>query len=603
MHSVAKQLNTFVRFAAALLAVLLVMSCVVPTVSATDMSGKVDGMEWSYVGGVLSVKGKTIPDFTEQNPAPWSAYAADIRRLDLPSNLESIGAMAFFECTALTAVQLPSSVKTVGAMAFAGCTALQTVILPSVTHIGEYAFSRCFRLEHAVLPAGLQVLDRAVFYRCESLRTATVPSTVTQMGDSVFAYCDGLLEVQIAASLTTLPDWTFYGCEALHILTLPETMTDVGDRALERCDSLVTVYQEGEPKEELKQAISEASPDMTTDNVVSKPEQLPPATESVIKEENGVMHSTDTTLEYQDGVIIQTDTLQVYPIDPSGAYAEKPIDASIAVSVTLTDTKGWESLREEVKQLTFEQGVLKDKTGKTTPLAIDIRMMDGCFLNGAFLESVAGKAIVLRLRTPNGCRWRIDCSLLKGYTFQKQYDLTYTLSYYEKISEAHRSILGAASAYWVDFADRIDFPAKVELYIDSTAAGQAASLYEKVNNKELKRLQSVAVGTDGVASYPMANVNKGQGYLVALNVGNVFADNVILNDLPSADEEWLENYVPVTEQYVITDVRGFMGLTMKQFTWIVVGCVGGLALVVFVIALVVNMLGKKKAMEAYRRRQ
>ncbi len=602
MHSVTKQPHIFTRLAVVLSAMLLLALCLVPTVAA-ERSGKVDGMEWSLIGGVLTVSGKAIPDFTEENPAPWASVKDEINRVELKNGIAAVGAMAFFECPSLAAVYLPTSVKTVGAMAFAGCTALKTAVMPSVTHIGEYAFSRCFSLGHAVLPTTLTQLDRAAFYRCESLRSVTVPASVTQMGDSVFAYCAELLDVNLQASLSALPEWTFYGCEKLTVLTLSQGMTTVGDRALERCDALVTVYQQGETNEEIKQSIHTALPDVLPDNVVAVPEQLPPATDTVYTQKGDKMHGSDTVLQNRDGVVIEITTEKEYPLDANGQYGEVPTEGRIDMAVTLTDKAGWDALGETVEQQVFEQGVLKSETKHDIPLTATVTMMNGSKLSGAFLRSVAGQNIVLQVNTPDGCRWRIDCSLLKGYTFQDEYDMTYTRTYYQKMSDAHRKVLGAATAYWLSFADRIDFPATVDVYMDTTVARQTATLYEKTSPSELKRLQSVVAGANGVIAYPMANVNKGEQYLLAFNVGTVIPEDVIHTDKESTDGDWLENYVPITDQYIITDVKGFLGLTMKQFTWIVVGAVGGLALVVFVIALLVNMLGKKKALDAYRKQQ
>ena len=603
MRQVLKQLN---RPAAALMAVavlLWALLCAVPTVSAAETSGKLDGMTWAVKGGVLSIAGKTVPDFTEHAPAPWDAVKDSIFRVELQDGITAVGDMAFFECTMLTSVQLPASVKTVGDMAFAGCEALESVSMPAVTHIGEYAFSRCFALSRAVLPTTLQYLGRAAFYRCGSLRTMAIPASVSQMGDSVFAYCGNLLEVQLSAPLAVLPEWSFYGCAKLSVLTLPEEMTAVGNAALEGCDVLITVYQNGELNESLQQAVVNAAPEMNADNVQTKPSQPISAQDSVYEQETGNMHGSKTTLENHDGAVIQTTVERVYPIDDTGRYAEKPKEARVEIAATLTKESGWNTLKEALLQNVTEQGVLKAQTGKEVPLVADISMMEGSLLSGEFLAAVAGKTITLRLSTPNGSRWVIDCSLLKGYRFKKQYDMAYTLTYYEKMSQAHHESLGAVTAYWVTFADKIDFPATVDVYVDADTAHQTASLYEKVSRAKLRRLQSVTVGTDGMAAYRLTSVNRGKQYLIALNVGNVPQSDVIASDQVITEGDWLENYVPITEQYIITDVKGFLGLTMKQFTGIVIGAVIGLAFVVLVIALLVNMLGKKKAMEAYRKRQ
>ena len=66
-----KQKNIFCRILAIVLAVLICMSFITLTAAAAPLaSGELDDMEWSLSGGVLTVEGDSIPDFTDKNPAP-----------------------------------------------------------------------------------------------------------------------------------------------------------------------------------------------------------------------------------------------------------------------------------------------------------------------------------------------------------------------------------------------------------------------------------------------------------------------------------------------------------------------------------------------------
>lgn len=603
MSKVSAKQNRWHRFAAALLALILCAMWSAPTVlAAPQASGSLDGMRWSFDGGVLSVSGSAIPDFTEHSPAPWTPYRADIRRLDLANSLTSIGAMAFYDCSAITAVALPNRVKTVGNMAFAGCSAMTSIAMPSVTALGEYAFSRCFALTDVVLPDGLTRMGDAVFYRCESLRTVTVPATVTEMGGSVFAYCSGLLQARIDAPIAELPEWTFYGCEKLLELTLPDAMTSIGADAFTRCDVLLSVYHNGEENDELVQDILDAVPDLSTESVTPTPEDVPPVKDFVYEKEDDKMWATESELTTGDGAVIIVDTVIAYPIIGGNSYSDDKEEARIDISVTITEKEGWDTLAETIEEQLFQQGALKDEIGKTVPMTVSVSLLDGSILYGKTLAALAGKTVVLNLRTPKGSAWSIDCSILKGYSFRKSYDMEYSLTRYEKVSDADRQVIGTVASYRLAFADKINFPSTVELYIDPTATRQVASLYEKGFLSPLQSLQNVTVGEDGVAPFRMGNVNKGDRYVVALNVSGVTPENVVMTPTPAEGEDWLENYVPVTEQYIVTDVRGFMGMTMKQFTTVVICAVAGLALVVFVVALVVNMMGKKKALKDFRKK-
>lgn len=60
------------------------------------------------------------------------------RCIMLPETLQTIGDMAFADCTALEALEIPAAVTQIGAQAFSGCSALRTLRLPAgVTDVGS----------------------------------------------------------------------------------------------------------------------------------------------------------------------------------------------------------------------------------------------------------------------------------------------------------------------------------------------------------------------------------------------------------------------------------------------------------------------------------
>ena len=177
--------------------------------------------------------------------------------------------------------------------------------------------------------------------------------------------------------------------------------------------------------------------------------------------------------------------------------------------------------------------------------------------------------------------------------------MSYTLALYEKPAKSDKKVIGEATAYWLSFADKIDFPCAVEVYMDVSLSRQIATLYENSWIKGLQKLQSVMVDESGTAFYRMANINKGKRYVVALNVSGITADEATIPDDFADEYGGLENYVPVTEQYVITDVRGFLGLTMKEFTSILLWGFGGLIVLVIVVGIILSSASKKKTEFAF----
>lgn len=74
-------------------------------------------------------------------------YGCELRGLILPDSLETIGIDAFYG-TRFKEIVIPDKVKTIKDGGFMDCSSLKTITLPaSLTNIGEYAFSGCDKLE------------------------------------------------------------------------------------------------------------------------------------------------------------------------------------------------------------------------------------------------------------------------------------------------------------------------------------------------------------------------------------------------------------------------------------------------------------------------
>lgn len=104
-------------------------------------------------------------------------------------NITSIGNEAFMDCKNLAMVDftgVPYTI-TVGAKAFKNCTDLVTIDLPAAKSIGAEAFSYCTSLEKIELKSGTERLEGYNFTHCKSLKTITIPESVTFIGDQPFA--------------------------------------------------------------------------------------------------------------------------------------------------------------------------------------------------------------------------------------------------------------------------------------------------------------------------------------------------------------------------------------------------------------------------------
>ena len=122
--------------------------------------------------------------------------------------------------SSLTTVELDDRTTEINRFAFYE-TSLRSITIPStVTSIGNYAI-----------------------YNCDSLISITIPDTVTSIGDFAFSFCDALKTVAFGANsqLESIGDAVFNWCPALTSIEIPSGVTSIGDNAFSNCSSLITI--------------------------------------------------------------------------------------------------------------------------------------------------------------------------------------------------------------------------------------------------------------------------------------------------------------------------------------------------------------------------
>lgn len=155
-------------------------------------------------------------------------------------NLTKISDKMFYGCEKLSTLELPDNVETIGASAFAGCKLLSTLVLPdNVETIGASAFNGCeaYNIDH--LPTKLETLGESAFYNSGIVKI-TLPKSIKTMGNSVFRECTKLEEVTFEKDmdLTKLPDHTFNKCSNLAKFSLPTNTSIIGNSAFYQCSGL-----------------------------------------------------------------------------------------------------------------------------------------------------------------------------------------------------------------------------------------------------------------------------------------------------------------------------------------------------------------------------
>lgn len=271
-----KRVISFFLICMLLLSVLPLVPDLIVSAKADDGSFG-DDLLWRFnpSSGILTISGTGVmPDFDEQNLAPWAQYRNDITDLLVLTGAKNIGANAFRNCKNLFAICLPNSVTEIGAGAFSGCEALESVELPkSVETIAEDAFVGCKSLRSFTVESGstafcfdedgaLYTKDRTklVAFPRDCADTFVVPYGVTEIGPYAF-YGSNLKSVSFSSSVTAIDAYAFSNSELTQVV-LPTLLSSIGEGAFSGCETLTKVHFLGNCPTISDSAFQNCAPDL-----------------------------------------------------------------------------------------------------------------------------------------------------------------------------------------------------------------------------------------------------------------------------------------------------------------------------------------------------
>ena len=188
-----------------------------------------DTTKITYIGND-DIKRVVIPEGVETIGAYAFANLTALEEVVLPSTLEAIEYGAFFNCVKLKTVKGLEHVKLINQNAFANCNISNDLSLDSIHAIGDYAFANNRSLESVTFPSTLSSIGAYAFMGNARLTNFDVSACGTvKYGPYVFMNCRSLESVTMNTNV--IPSGAFYGCSELTTVNIGASVSYIGEYA------------------------------------------------------------------------------------------------------------------------------------------------------------------------------------------------------------------------------------------------------------------------------------------------------------------------------------------------------------------------------------
>ncbi len=170
-------------------------------------------------------------------------HHSDIKKIELPVTVRSIGDYAFWVCEKLDTVILSNKIDKIGKEAFGYCSNLHYITLPgSLQYIPEKMFYECISLESIDIPKSIGVIREDAFRNCEKLKNVNflMPSMLGEFESYSFSNCISLESFTLPPNLSVIGSSAFEGCLKLKEFNMNDKLASIGGKAFYDCQSLLT---------------------------------------------------------------------------------------------------------------------------------------------------------------------------------------------------------------------------------------------------------------------------------------------------------------------------------------------------------------------------
>ena len=83
-----------------------------------------------------------------------------------------------------------------------------------------------------------------MFAGCTSLKSVTIPNSISKIGPSAFSGCENMTDVNIPSSVEEIGSGAFMSCHSLTQIKIPASVKIIEGEAIRDCPNLKNVYCE-----------------------------------------------------------------------------------------------------------------------------------------------------------------------------------------------------------------------------------------------------------------------------------------------------------------------------------------------------------------------